>query len=241
MSIAKLAVGFCIVFLASGNVSNAANITVTYTGTYTGSWTGNYDPTGSNPPDIFGGPTSGTIAQSDFSLVFTFDTSLAAPGYFTGSHLGNPSIGFPDNFFQSVGSASFSGGSLGFGGGFTASDDASTGSTTQFVLGEVFGRGGPYLSPSISMTATSPLITSSILTPVHITEGLSGVGGVEFEYENTFLGGGFGQLSLAPLTLDISVFPVTPVPEPSTWAMMLIGLAGIGFAARRQQMSSRNA
>jgi PEP-CTERM motif len=30
------------------------------------------------------------------------------------------------------------------------------------------------------------------------------------------------------------VFPA-PVPEPSTWAMMLIGLAGFGFAAVRRK------
>jgi len=30
-----------------------------------------------------------------------------------------------------------------------------------------------------------------------------------------------------------AVFQVAPVPEPSTWAMLLIGFAGIGFATRR--------
>ena len=28
---------------------------------------------------------------------------------------------------------------------------------------------------------------------------------------------------------------ITSVPEPSTWAMMLVGLAGLGFAARRRR------
>ena len=38
------------------------------------------------------------------------------------------------------------------------------------------------------------------------------------------------------LTLMTSVGPirVTAVPEPSTWAMMLIGFAGLAFAARRR-------
>jgi hypothetical protein len=31
------------------------------------------------------------------------------------------------------------------------------------------------------------------------------------------------------------VVPVTAVPEPSTWAMMLIGFAGLGYAAYCRQ------
>jgi hypothetical protein len=34
---------------------------------------------------------------------------------------------------------------------------------------------------------------------------------------------------------DIRLSAVTPVPEPSTWAMMLIGFAGIGFMAYRRK------
>jgi hypothetical protein len=35
------------------------------------------------------------------------------------------------------------------------------------------------------------------------------------------------------------VSTVTGVPEPSTWAMMLVGFAGIGFAAHRQRAQTR--
>jgi PEP-CTERM motif len=31
---------------------------------------------------------------------------------------------------------------------------------------------------------------------------------------------------------------VTPVPEPSTWAMMLIGFAGLGYAGHRASRKS---
>jgi len=34
---------------------------------------------------------------------------------------------------------------------------------------------------------------------------------------------------------NISVSAVAPVPEPATWAMMLVGLGAIGFMARRRQ------
>lgn len=47
--------------------------------------------------------------------------------------------------------------------------------------------------------------------------------------------GGTGYFSLEnPLTTaSFSSITVTPTPLPSTWTMMLIGLAGIGFAAYR--------
>jgi hypothetical protein len=35
-------------------------------------------------------------------------------------------------------------------------------------------------------------------------------------------------------TIDIVASPSLPVPEPSTWAMMLIGFAGLGYAALRR-------
>jgi hypothetical protein len=33
--------------------------------------------------------------------------------------------------------------------------------------------------------------------------------------------------------------PVTPVPEPETWAMLMLGLAGMGFVARRRLNGSQ--
>ena len=37
------------------------------------------------------------------------------------------------------------------------------------------------------------------------------------------------------LTIPTSIIPVTSVPEPSTWAMMLLGFAGLGFAFRQSR------
>jgi MYXO-CTERM domain-containing protein len=36
---------------------------------------------------------------------------------------------------------------------------------------------------------------------------------------------------------DITGFTATSAPELSTWAMLLIGFAGIGFAARRRRIT----
>jgi hypothetical protein len=44
------------------------------------------------------------------------------------------------------------------------------------------------------------------------------------------------ELSLDPLTLDSPLSPA--VPEPSTWAMMILGFLGIGFMAYRQRTAA---
>jgi hypothetical protein len=46
-----------------------------------------------------------------------------------------------------------------------------------------------------------------------------------------YIGRDFGAINFA----TNGVPPVTAVPEPSTWAMMLIGFAGLGFAFHRSR------
>jgi hypothetical protein len=41
-----------------------------------------------------------------------------------------------------------------------------------------------------------------------------------------------GKTSILDITAD---FVVTPVPEPTTWAMMILGFAGVGFMAYRRK------
>ena len=41
------------------------------------------------------------------------------------------------------------------------------------------------------------------------------------------------------VTGNISVNQLSAVPEPSTWAMMLVGFAGLGYAAYRRGGKSR--
>jgi hypothetical protein len=59
---------------------------------------------------------------------------------------------------------------------------------------------------------------------------------MEFGYEVTAGGGGFFQsitgIDNDPITLTVTPKATTPsVPEPSSWAMMLLGFAGLGLAA----------
>jgi PEP-CTERM motif len=44
---------------------------------------------------------------------------------------------------------------------------------------------------------------------------------------------------LAPGEEVVAVLPATPVPEPSTWAMMLLGFAGLGLAGYRRARAGR--
>ena len=46
-------------------------------------------------------------------------------------------------------------------------------------------------------------------------------------------GNAYGELSSNPGAFGVGHFTLTPVPEASTWALMLIGFAGIGVAGYR--------
>ena len=52
----------------------------------------------------------------------------------------------------------------------------------------------------------------------------------------TLTGSLSGYCSLrVPVTVAFALDPSTTVPEPSTWALMLVGLAGLGLLARRHR------
>jgi PEP-CTERM motif len=51
---------------------------------------------------------------------------------------------------------------------------------------------------------------------------------------------GVSTADALPLQVSISAFDLGPIiaPEPSTWTMMLLGVAGLGFGARRRRRSA---
>jgi len=82
----------------------------------------------------------------------------------------------------------------------------------------------------------------------------NGVGGVNFAFQNSgtqYISDGNGgtyklhvnDLAFSgslpagelPVTQDINGYIIAGVPEPGTWALMLLGFGGIGFAMRRQR------
>jgi PEP-CTERM motif len=54
---------------------------------------------------------------------------------------------------------------------------------------------------------------------------------------DTLIAGGYTQGS-ANFSVVYTYTPTAPVPEPSTWAMMLVGFAGLGFAGYRTSRSA---
>jgi hypothetical protein len=60
--------------------------------------------------------------------------------------------------------------------------------------------------------------------------GLTLLGPNEFTIDVT----GENPAFLATLVIDVTTNGMTPVPEPSTWALMLLGFAGLGFAGWRR-------
>jgi hypothetical protein len=77
------------------------------------------------------------------------------------------------------------------------------------------------------MTASGAYIPASIIDPFLISSSQTIAGGL---YVSSALGGGQVQLSLSANTLSVRVYEnIQAVPEPSTWAMMLMGFAGVGF------------
>jgi hypothetical protein len=111
---------------------------------------------------------------------------------------------------------------------------ASINGTSLFAcFGSVPGPcGGPPNPPSsalISLTSETNVVT--------IASSASGVG---FDFGNPNFFPNFGPLSV-DVQIDLpSGFSIAAVPEPSTWAMLLIGFAAIGFAGYRRGTTSVN-
>lgn len=96
----------------------------------------------------------------------------------------------------------------------------------------VAGGGAPSSEPTFSQIAGVTPPSGSILTPTtSVPGGTPGIGG----------GGGLvppmgGLDGIPPLPPGTVVPP--PVPEPGTWAMMVLGLGALGWVARRRQAKS---
>jgi hypothetical protein len=82
----------------------------------------------------------------------------------------------------------------------------------------------------VSLGALEPVTSGSLLSDVPLT--ISGPAGLELDASNLLN----GQLSLSLLGLSLNVDlygNVSPVPEPSSYAMLFVGLLGLGLARRR--------
>jgi hypothetical protein len=128
--------------------------------------------------------------------------------------------------------------------------------------GEVQGSGADLTTATIAMTDGS-LFTALVLDVDAVANGTIRFDVTEADnslFQGTFSVTGSGQnlftifaingQSMKDVTVtglsgttfsaiqNVRIGPVTGVPEPATWAMMLIGFAGIGLATRRRSAAA---
>jgi hypothetical protein len=235
------------IFLASASVLALATMTssasadivsVTYTGTVSGvtNEVGGVSTGTSDQLNLFGG---GSLANSNFTLVFTFDTTLgslqttiANPAVGQGGFqtlLSGATFGQPDAFFipatlQINGSTQ----SIAQGTGNNL-NNAGSASTGAFGVSDSFGGTlGNYdagISAGIGGNNGTQFSPGFLATP----QPTSGTGS-----GSLVIDGGLETINFVP-TLAV-VADLTPaVPEPSTWAMMILGFLGIGAMTYRRR------
>jgi len=90
----------------------------------------------------------------------------------------------------------------------------------------------PPETPLYSMVSAAP----DVIPPTSLVPGGAPPG------SNTPPPGGGGGIVVPPGTTDTPSVPTTPVtpavPEPATWAMMLVGFAMVGWAIRRDKRTA---
>ena len=97
------------------------------------------------------------------------------------------------------------------------------------------------------------LILADSQIPLRVPEGY--LSGSALSETSTYLNATFASLRMTPgeyvyswgsgehadtFTINIVASPPPAVPEPSTWAMMLIGFAGLGLAGWRHRRTACN-
>jgi len=70
--------------------------------------------------------------------------------------------------------------------------------------------------------------STTVTHPTNFAFGLTGADGIRISWNSP------SNLNVAIDNIDYSLVSVSPVPEPTTWAMMLLGFVGIGFIAYRR-------
>jgi hypothetical protein len=211
--------------------ASADIINVTYTGTVTnvddqtgGKIVGHVDEQG-----LFGATTA-TLVGDQFSVSYTFDSSLAVVNVGNASSTINSSTGFSPTLItingtqQTINQDGSQSTALTQGSGI--GEDASGD-----LLGTVFGA---------SVQANLGRDTGTALAPGVFTQNntLTVPGCQCGGTGNITISGDFGQefidFTLATsVTTDTSLSPA--VPEPSTWAMLILGFCGVGFMAYRRK------
>ena len=218
----------------------SAQTVITYTGTVT---------SGTDTAGIFGAPQS-SLAGASFTAVYSLIDSLpgARGSTISGYYDGGTSVGFasPQSAVLTI-----NGISIPFSGNFYSDAFQQNGNTT---LGDQTYHEADQRTTASGIESTNVLYTSmfsnvhnivgsNVMTvPIDYTAqpGDAPFGYVEFVNRNTGTSVRQYQLvaNLLPSRVIIRGTPQTSaVPEPATWAMMLIGFGAIGTRIRRRSRS----
>ena len=203
--------------ILSADTVEATVVYVTYTGTVS---------SGNDPGAVFG--QAGSLRGKSFEVSYVFDTGSFADTnptedfVFGGTAFGRPSP-LIDPAVLTIGGVSIniSGNSVGEiqginqgPGAFSEQLHRAYDTNGSAVENSIFNYSG-----GLSASITSPFI-------YHVTSNDGGAS--DF---SAF--GASGNMSVD--TLTVSLIPVSAVPEPSTWAMMIVGFASVGFMAYRRK------
>ncbi len=118
----------------------------------------------------------------------------------------------------------------------------------QEVLGRTFDtETGTWTTELVSLSLSGPVLGHTLTLDLDPSQTSSGTTSIVPLSDGTFRISSFFDV-FVELTLDtptplhasrgpieLTLSPVVAVPEPSTWAMMLLGFAGIGFVAYRRK------
>jgi hypothetical protein len=98
---------------------------------------------------------------------------------------------------------------------------------------------GPVATPPLAPPVQGPLYTAVAGGPTPIVPPTGGAsGGPPILSEIPPPGGGGGGFTAPITTLEVPpVTPTSPVPEPASWAMMILGFALLGRALRRRTVA----
>jgi len=202
-------------------------IEINYAGTYSGS---------STFCDFITGCETNTTTRSALAVRIVFDTSAGTltvgPTSSSFSTLTNPYAATVS--FDTFGSFDS------FNGGFAS---ASAGTASQYVQGLTLSKVGSN-TPAISINVNNPAIPASLLQPFAITSGLDGRGEYTAPTYVGNIGYSYGYYDLELDSMIVTVDGLAPgipqaVPEPSTWAMLLLGFCGLGVLLHRQRSKPR--
>jgi len=220
--------------LTSVSQASAAIVTVTYTGIVT---------SGSDQLDHFHYATPGNLTGASYAAQYVFDTSL-------GNTFSSPNQNYANGGNHPVyataspnlsATVTVNGYSLALpvGNWIGAISATNNGVTSQQYHYAYFYDNSAFISTNNtlenSITNNGAALTASITTPFSYTVVPGDIANGNFWFYGVTQAnlGTLGTVALTSLT--VTVEGVSAVPEPSTWAMMILGFAGIGFMAYRRK------